>query len=276
MVDITNYVMFELKPSAHAYDLGKLNERRIVVRKSKAGEKIRTLDGAERTLAKDMAIADGAPNIDIGGVMGGAETEISFADAQNILIECAWFDPIAVLDIEGARPAHGLLYRFGAAPTGNGRAYVAAHRRTDSSKVAGGEILSGVIDVYPRPEPREIRFTRKGAARDGRGYSRPTTSGTAGALGFVSALTAPSGGATGAQRRGMNANGLRGGADDDARHRSRGGSGAPLRLREEFPPRLPPAQNVRTRCLMPKRWGWIIERLVALEDLSRSCCDPDC
>ncbi|HXP69366.1 MAG TPA: phenylalanine--tRNA ligase beta subunit-related protein, partial [Candidatus Dormibacteraeota bacterium] len=96
VVDITNYVMFELGHPLHAYDLDKLNERRIVVRKSKAGEKIRTLDGAERTLAKDMCvIADGARAIGIGGVMGGAETEISFS-TRNILIECAWFDPIAV------------------------------------------------------------------------------------------------------------------------------------------------------------------------------------
>src|ERR1700746_896630 len=97
VVDITNYVMFELGHPLHAYDLDKLNERRIVVRKSKAGEKIRTLDGAERALAKDMCvIADGAARaIAIGGVMGGAETEISFS-TRNILIECAWFDPIAV------------------------------------------------------------------------------------------------------------------------------------------------------------------------------------
>ena len=60
VVDVTNYVMFELGHPLHAYDLDKLNERRIVVRRSKAGEKIRTLDGAERTLAKEMCvIADG-------------------------------------------------------------------------------------------------------------------------------------------------------------------------------------------------------------------------
>src|SRR6202008_101768 len=75
VVDITNYVMFELGHPLHAYDLDKLNERRVVVRKSKVGEKIRTLDGAERTLAKEMCvIADGARAIGIGGVMGGAET----------------------------------------------------------------------------------------------------------------------------------------------------------------------------------------------------------
>src|ERR1700732_5271638 len=96
VVDITNYVMFELGQPLHAYDFDKLSEKRIVVRRGGPGEKIRTLDGAERTLAKDMCvIADGARAIGIGGVMGGAETEISFS-TRNILIECAWFDPIAV------------------------------------------------------------------------------------------------------------------------------------------------------------------------------------
>src|SRR5271167_1787889 len=86
VVDITNYVMFELGHPLHAYDLGKLNDRRIIVRRSKPGEKIRTLDGTERTLKKEICvIADGARPIGIGGVMGGADTEISFS-TRNILI----------------------------------------------------------------------------------------------------------------------------------------------------------------------------------------------
>ena len=165
LVDITNYVMVELGHPLHAYDLDKLNERRIVVRKSKPGEKIRTLDGAERTLSKEMCViadGNGARAIGIGGVMGGAETEISFS-TRNILIECAWFDPIAV---RRASKALGLRteasYRFerGADPE---MAELASRRTAELiQQVAGGEILSGVIDVYPRPEPlRKIRFTRK-------------------------------------------------------------------------------------------------------------------
>ncbi len=82
VVDVTNYVMFELGQPLHAFDLDKLNEKRIVVRRARAGEKIRTLDGAERTLAKEMCvIADASRAIAIGGVMGGAETEIGFSTA---------------------------------------------------------------------------------------------------------------------------------------------------------------------------------------------------
>src|SRR3984957_1777924 len=95
IVDVTNYVMFELGQPLHAFDLDKLAESRIVVRRAKPGEKMRTLDGEERTLTKDMCvIADAARAIAIGGVMGGAESEIGFG-SRNILIESAWFDPVS-------------------------------------------------------------------------------------------------------------------------------------------------------------------------------------
>src|ERR1700758_3956615 len=163
VVDITNYVMFELGHPLHAYDLDKLNEHRIIVRRSKPGEKIRTLDGAERKLGKDMCvIADGSRAIGLGGVMGGAEREISFS-TRNILIECAWFEAIAVRRTSkalGLRTEASYRFERGADPE---MAELASRRTAELiQQVAGGEILSGVIDVYPRPEPlREIKFTRK-------------------------------------------------------------------------------------------------------------------
>src|SRR5579862_3112867 len=87
VVDVSNYVMFELGQPLHAFDLDKLSERRIVVRRARAGEKMRTLDGAERTLTKEMCvIADAARAVAIGGIMGGAESEIGFA-TRNVLLE---------------------------------------------------------------------------------------------------------------------------------------------------------------------------------------------
>src|SRR6202451_4924768 len=79
VVDVTNYVMFELGHPLHAFDFDKLHEHRIVVRRAKPGEKIRTLDGAERALTKDMCVVaeSGAPR-GYGGGGGGAETANTF------------------------------------------------------------------------------------------------------------------------------------------------------------------------------------------------------
>src|ERR1700728_1108269 len=89
VVDVTNYVMFELGQPMHAYDLDKLSGGKIVARRARAGEKMRTLDGTERPLTKDICvIADGARAVGIAGVMGGAESAIGFA-SRNLLLEAA-------------------------------------------------------------------------------------------------------------------------------------------------------------------------------------------
>src|SRR5216684_1287551 len=94
VVDATNYVMLELGHPLHAFDMELLAEERIVVRRARAGEKMRTLDGVERTLTNEMCvIADAKRAVGIAGVMGGAESEIRSA-SRNILLESAWFDPI--------------------------------------------------------------------------------------------------------------------------------------------------------------------------------------
>jgi len=163
VVDITNYVMLELGHAMHAFDFDKLAGHRIIVRRAKPGDKIRTLDGIERTLTKDMCVVcDAAHAVGVGGIMGGAESEIGFA-TRNLLIECAWFDPIS---IRRASKALGLRteasYRFerGADPE---MAELASRRAAELiQELAGGELLAGVVDVYPRREqPHHIEFTRQ-------------------------------------------------------------------------------------------------------------------
>jgi phenylalanyl-tRNA synthetase beta chain len=162
VVDVSNYVMFELGQPLHAFDLDKLNEHRITVRRARPGEKMRTLDGAERTLSKNICvIADSSRAIAIGGVMGGAETEIGFS-TSNILIESAWFDPISVRRTSkalGLRTEASYRFERGADPE---MAELASRRAAELVQhVAGGEILAGVLDVYPgREAPLKIELSR--------------------------------------------------------------------------------------------------------------------
>ena len=163
VVDVTNYVMFELGHPLHAFDFDKLQEQRIVVRRAKPGEKIRTLDGAERTLTKDMCVvADAGRSVGIGGVMGGAETEISFS-TRNVLIECAWFDPISIRRTSkalGLRSEASYRFERGADPE---MAELASRRAAELiQQVTGGELLAGVVDVYPHRSPeKKIELSRK-------------------------------------------------------------------------------------------------------------------
>src|SRR5882724_4926531 len=165
VVDATNYVMLELGHALHAFDYDKVRDHRIVVRAAKPKEKIRTLDGIERTLEPGICVisdGDGSRAVGIGGIMGGAETEISFS-TKNILLECAWFDPIAI------RRAARTLKLHTEASTRFGRgadpemAELASRRCAELIlQLAGGELLAGVVDVYPgKRAPKKTILTRR-------------------------------------------------------------------------------------------------------------------
>ena len=164
VVDISNYVMLELGNPLHTYDYDKVRDHSIIVRRARAGEKIRTLDGIERTLDAGMSVVcegDGSRAAGIGGVMGGAESEISFS-TKNVLIECAWFEPIAVRRAARSLKLHteaSTRFGRGADPE---MAEVASRRAAELIlQLAGGELLSGVVDVYPgKRAPKKIRVTR--------------------------------------------------------------------------------------------------------------------
>ncbi|MBC7930929.1 MAG: phenylalanine--tRNA ligase subunit beta [Rubrivivax sp.] len=151
VADITNFVMHEMGQPLHAFDLAKLAERRIVVRRASAGEKMKTLDGVEREFDADMlVIADAARAIAIAGVMGGEETEIS-DETTDVLIESAYFDPQSV---RRTSKALGLQteasYRFE-----RGVDYDGVRRAQDRCvalicEIAGGEATEDALDVCPR------------------------------------------------------------------------------------------------------------------------------
>jgi phenylalanyl-tRNA synthetase beta chain len=96
VVDITNYVMLALGNPLHAFDYAKLAGGRIVVRRARSGEELRTLDAAQRKLEpSDLMIADAERSVALAGIMGGEETEIS-ETTTDVLLEAANFDPFTI------------------------------------------------------------------------------------------------------------------------------------------------------------------------------------
>lgn len=97
VVDVTNYVMHALGNPLHAFDYETLHEGRIVVRRARPGEKLRTLDGTERSLApSDVVIADADRTVALAGIMGGEETGVT-GGTTSVLLEAANFEPLSLL-----------------------------------------------------------------------------------------------------------------------------------------------------------------------------------
>jgi phenylalanyl-tRNA synthetase beta chain len=94
--DASNYTLWEMGHPTHAFDLDLLQGSKIVIRRARAGEALKTLDGVDRKLSpEDLIIADANKPVALAGVMGGFDMMIT-EKTKNILIESAWFDPVAV------------------------------------------------------------------------------------------------------------------------------------------------------------------------------------
>lgn len=152
VADITNYVLHELGQPLHAFDFHRLAGPRIIVRRATAGEKLKTLDGVERTLTTDMlVIADAERPVALAGVMGGEESEIS-STTTDVLIESAYFDPDSVrrtaralgMDTEASR-------RFERGADIGGVLNAQDRCIQLICELAGGVATEDRLDVYPRP-----------------------------------------------------------------------------------------------------------------------------
>ena len=148
IVDITNYVMMETGQPLHAFDLDKLSDQRIIVRRARGGEEIVTINGASRALFHDMlVIADSKRPVAIAGIMGGKDTEVS-ASTRNILLECAQFEPRQVRrtsKVTGIASDSSYRFERGVDPEG---VELASKRAVKLIKdLAEGEVANGNIDV---------------------------------------------------------------------------------------------------------------------------------
>ncbi len=171
VVDITNYVLFELGQPLHAFDYDVLMSRakkagaprpKVCVRRGKPGEMIVTLDGTRREVDDSvLLITDSAGPIALAGVMGGGESEIHDR-TRNILLESATFHPVNnrrtaqrfKLVTESSR-----RFTWGIPPTLN---VLAAARAANLIRdLAGGRIVPGCLDQYPRVQPDRVVYTSR-------------------------------------------------------------------------------------------------------------------
>lgn len=152
VVDATNYLLLELGQPMHAFDVSRLADRSIVVRRAVAGERLTTLDGESRQLDEEMlVIADARQAVALAGIMGGADSEIG-PETTDILIESAHFDALSVRRTARKLGMHTeASHRFerGADPEMAGPACDAAAALI--TRLCGGRVCRGRIDVNPRP-----------------------------------------------------------------------------------------------------------------------------
>ncbi|MCH8274100.1 MAG: phenylalanine--tRNA ligase subunit beta [Armatimonadetes bacterium] len=164
IVDMTNYVMLELGQPLHAFDLDLLAGSKVVVRRPRPGETLKTLDGIERKLGPDMLmICDADRPVAVAGVMGGEDSEVS-GSTKNLLLESAHFDPRS---IRRTRKALGLStdasYRFERYVDPEGVVRALNRFALLVRKDTGTEPVNGVLDVYARPperKPAKVRPSR--------------------------------------------------------------------------------------------------------------------
>jgi phenylalanyl-tRNA synthetase beta chain len=158
VVDATNYVLYEINQPMHAFDLAKLRDGRLTIRRARTGEHLTTLDGEDRTLTDAMTmICDGQGPIAIAGVMGGGNSEVT-EQTTDVLLECACFAPARVRRARtGLRMSTDASYRFERGTDLLGLATSVRRAIELIIAVAGGAEAEPALDLWPEPaQPRTV------------------------------------------------------------------------------------------------------------------------
>ena len=156
IVDISNYILFELGQPLHTFDADKVTGGKVIVRRAAEGEMIKTLDGVERKLcARDMVIANADGPMCIAGVFGGEESGVSDSTV-NLFIESAYFDPASIRrtsKTQGLQTDASFRYERGCDP------YMPLYALKRAAllvlECAGGEVEGGIKEVCP------VQYERK-------------------------------------------------------------------------------------------------------------------
>ncbi|MEQ1554832.1 MAG: phenylalanine--tRNA ligase subunit beta [Ferruginibacter sp.] len=187
IVDITNFILHETGQPLHAFDAAKIKGNSIVVKNATDGATFKTLDDKERKLfADDLMIANVETNMCIAGVYGGADSGVT-NDTVNIFLESAWFNNEV---IRKTSLKHGLrtdaATRFEKGVDISNTVNVLKRAAIMIKEIAGGEISSDIIDVYPTPAEKtavalKYHYLKK---LSGKNYHADTIKNILTALGF--------------------------------------------------------------------------------------------
>lgn len=167
IVDITNYVLHELGQPLHAFDALKIAGNQINVRTLPKGTKFETLDGVERELhEEDLMICDKDKPMCIAGVFGGIHSGVT-ESTTSIFLESAYFNPVSV---RRSAKRHGLntdaSFRFERGVDPEACEYALMRAAIMITEIAGGEITSDIVDIYPKKiEPHQVVLNFESAAR---------------------------------------------------------------------------------------------------------------
>jgi len=150
-VDATNYVLWEMGKPTHVFDMDLLEGGRLMIRKAKNGEKLKTLDGVERTLtSEDLVVADAKRPVGLAGVMGGFDTMIT-DKTRNVLIESAWWDPVTVRKTSRRHGLHtDASHRFERGADFESTVLSCDLVAALILESGGGELLGDAVDVVSR------------------------------------------------------------------------------------------------------------------------------
>ena len=167
VADATNYILMAYGHPMHAFDLDRLDGGRIIVRRAKAGEMLKTLDGVERHFtSEDLVIADAKRPVALAGIMGGEASEISAA-TRNVLLESAWFEPVAVRRTSKRQAMHTEASHRFERGADIGATLAAADRCIELIReLAGGTVDAQAIDARARlVAPKSVFLRRAEIAR---------------------------------------------------------------------------------------------------------------
>ncbi|MBK9388986.1 MAG: phenylalanine--tRNA ligase subunit beta [Bacteroidetes bacterium] len=157
VVDITNFVQHEIGQPLHSFDADKIDGRKVIIKNLPEKSKFVTLDSAERSLSsRDLMICNSNEGMCIGGVFGGIKSGIT-ESTKNIFLESAYFNPVA---IRKTSKRHGLKtdasFRFERGADPEITTWALKRAILLIREIAGGEISSDIIDIYPVPIKRAL------------------------------------------------------------------------------------------------------------------------